>query len=127
MEILMSKFNIFLTEKTKSIQEEKDKESLLKHKIITFMNTKEVSEDNLERFAKDNGIGITNLYLKIAEMFNEFLYRDDEKEVDRDQLEKGIKHEYEHTKDRDIAKIIALDHIKQISDYYDKLETFDKD
>lgn len=127
MEILMSKFNIFLTEKTKSIQEEKDKESLLKHNIITFMNTKEVSEDNLERFAKDNGIGITNLYLKIAEMFNSFLYRDDEFDFDRKQLEKGIKHEYEHTKDRDIAKIIALDHIKQISDYYDKLETFDKD
>lgn len=123
----MSKFNIFLTEKTNSKQAEKDKEALLKHNIITFMNTKEVSEDGLERLAKDNGIGITDLYLKIAEMFNNFLYRDDEFDFDRKQLEKGIEYEYEHTKDREIAKIIALDHIKKISDYYDKLETFDKD
>lgn len=123
----MSKFNIFLTEKTNSKQAEKDKEALLKHNIITFMNTKEVSEDGLERFAKDNGIDITDLYLKIAEIFNDFLYRNYDFEFDRKQLEKGIEHEYEHTKDREIAKIIALDHIKQIPDYYDKLETFDKD
>ena len=82
----------------------------------------------MERFASDNEISIDELYDIILEIFNQFLYRRyDEKKVDREQLEKGIEHEYEHTNDREIAKIIALDHIKQISDYYDKLETFDKD
>ena len=97
------------------------------------MNKEIVSEDSLERFAKENKISITELYYKIAEILNQFLYRKkSDVEIDREQLEKGIEHEYEHfeskkSSNRDIAKIIAMDHLKQMSDYYDKLETFDKD
>lgn len=38
------------------------------------------------------------------------------------QLEKGIKVEKEHTTDEELAKEIALDHLLEIPDYYDKLE-----
>ena len=38
------------------------------------------------------------------------------------QVEKGTKAELEHTDDRDKAKEIALDHIKELPDYYDRLK-----
>lgn len=125
------KFQKYIIEKT--VQEEIDKENVLKYKITEFLNKQIASEDSLERFAKENDISITELYYKIAEILNQFLYRKkSDVEINREQLEKGIEHEYEHfdskkSSNRDIAKIIALDHLKQIPDYYDKLETFDKD
>lgn len=39
-----------------------------------------------------------------------------------DQLRKGIKVELEHTSDADVAKEIALDHLAEFPDYYDRLE-----
>jgi len=41
-------------------------------------------------------------------------------------LEKGTQHEMEHTDDKDIARRIALDHIVEKLDYYDKLEKIEK-
>lgn len=38
-----------------------------------------------------------------------------------DQLKKGIKVELEHTNDRDTAREIALDHLAEFPDYYDRL------
>lgn len=37
------------------------------------------------------------------------------------QLAKGIKVEREHTSDNDIAREIALDHLSEFPDYYDRL------
>ena len=37
-------------------------------------------------------------------------------------LEKGIKHEMEHTENEQVAKEIAKDHLTESADYYDKLE-----
>lgn len=42
------------------------------------------------------------------------------------QLTKGIKIESEHTKDKNIAKEIALDHLSEIPDYYTRLEKMEK-
>lgn len=42
------------------------------------------------------------------------------------QLAKGIKFENEHTNDLRIAREIALDHLSEISDYYDRLERMEK-
>lgn len=42
------------------------------------------------------------------------------------QLLKGIKVEFEHTGDREIAKEIAMDHLTEDPVYYDKLETIEK-
>lgn len=41
--------------------------------------------------------------------------------VDKDQLRQGIKHEMEHTNDEYIARMIALDHLYELPDYYDRL------
>lgn len=38
------------------------------------------------------------------------------------QLEKGIQVELEHTKDRKKAREIALDHLKELPDYYTRLK-----
>ena len=38
------------------------------------------------------------------------------------QLEKGIKVEMEHTSNEESAKKIALDHLAEVPDYYDKLK-----
>ena len=38
------------------------------------------------------------------------------------ELEKGITVELEHTDDRKVAKEIALDHLAEQPDYYEKLE-----
>lgn len=43
-------------------------------------------------------------------------------EFDAEQLEIGIKHELEHTKDRKIAKEIAKDHLTEDPNYYKKLK-----
>lgn len=40
-------------------------------------------------------------------------------------LEQGIKVEMEHTDDRDMAREIAMDHLTEDPDYYDKLELID--
>lgn len=37
------------------------------------------------------------------------------------QLDKGIKVELEHTTDKEVAREIALDHIAEHPDYYDRL------
>lgn len=39
-------------------------------------------------------------------------------DFDAEQLENGIKHEMEHTKDRKIAKEIAKDHLSEDPNYY---------
>lgn len=42
------------------------------------------------------------------------------------QLRKGIKVEQEHTGDLALAKEIALDHLDEFPDYYDRLDTAEK-
>ena len=43
------------------------------------------------------------------------------------QMRKGTKAELEHTKDHDKAKEIALDHIKELPDYYDRLKKMENE
>ena len=43
-------------------------------------------------------------------------------DFDFDALDKGMKHELEHTKDRNIAMEIAMDHLTEDKNYYDKLK-----
>lgn len=44
-----------------------------------------------------------------------------EKDADPKELEMGIKVEMEHTKNKAIAKRIALDHLAELPDYYTRL------
>lgn len=50
---------------------------------------------------------------------------DSDDQFNPEQLAKGIKVELEHTDDINIAKEIAKDHLKEMDDYYDKLETIE--
>ena len=45
---------------------------------------------------------------------------------DKEQLEKGIDVEYEHTSEREIAKAIAKDHLMEGDNYYILLEEMEK-
>jgi hypothetical protein len=38
------------------------------------------------------------------------------------QLDKGMRVEMEHTKDKETAKKIAMDHLYEVPDYYDRLK-----
>lgn len=44
----------------------------------------------------------------------------------RQQLAKGVKVEMEHTTHKDVAHEIALDHLGEYPDYYDRLEQAEK-
>jgi hypothetical protein len=48
------------------------------------------------------------------------------KDFDYDQLMKGIKVEYEHTNCQIMARRIAMDHLSELPDYYDRLEKMEK-
>ena len=47
--------------------------------------------------------------------------------VNQDELKMGIEIELEHTKDRNVAKKIALDHLAEIADYYTRLKKMEAD
>ena len=51
----------------------------------------------------------------------------DEDDVCPKQLAMGIKVEMEHTKDEDVARQIALDHLTEIPDYYTRLKRMEQD
>lgn len=42
------------------------------------------------------------------------------------QLRKGIRHEYEHTTSKQVARRTALDHLVEFPDYYDRLDKIEK-
>jgi len=48
-------------------------------------------------------------------------------EVDQKQLDMGIEVEMEHTNNREVAELIALDHLYEIPDYYTKLKKMEKE
>jgi len=45
-----------------------------------------------------------------------------DKDFNKSSLDKGIKVEMEHTTSKSIAKEIAMDHLTEDPEYYDKLE-----
>lgn len=47
-------------------------------------------------------------------------------EFDQKQLKMGVQHELEHTKDKQLAKEIAMDHLVKDPKYYTHLEAMEK-
>ncbi len=43
------------------------------------------------------------------------------------QIAKGIKIEYEHTNDKEVAREISMDHLVEIPDYYDRLTDMEEE
>lgn len=51
-----------------------------------------------------------------------------EEKVNKEELKLGVKEELEHTKNKRIAKVIALHHLEEDPKYYTKLKSlFDED
>lgn len=50
-----------------------------------------------------------------------------EEDVDPKELAMGIEVEYEHSSNKDVAKKIALAHLKELPDYYTRLKKMEKE
>ena len=48
------------------------------------------------------------------------------KDFDEEKLDQGIKVELEHTNDRNLAQEVAMDHLTEDPEYYDKLKAVEK-
>ncbi len=81
--------------------------------VHSFAEEIGVDEDELER----------NVYAILSSILSEGYSKGEERpEFDKEQLKKGIEVEYEHTTNPIISKKIAMDHLVEIPDYYDRLE-----
>jgi hypothetical protein len=106
-----NKTNQWTYESGKNIEFTQEEKEALKEAGYSFQKMKEKSNDEelLGGLADKMSIG------EIAEKHGI------SERVIRRQLQKGIKHEMEHTSDREKAKEIAMDHLYEMSDYYTKL------
>lgn len=75
-------------------------------RLLELMDKLDVPTPDMETIARKHGVHVKQI---------------------SDQLRKGIKVELEHTTDKEIAKEIALDHLNELPDYYDRLTQVEKD
>ena len=106
--------------------------------LIDFLRKNPYPSDaQVHEWAEENGLDIHIVEMEIyalATKWVEFISggRSIEKDltedkVDSEQLQKGIDVEIEHTKDRDTARKIALDHLAEFPYYYEALEKMEKE
>ena len=50
-----------------------------------------------------------------------------EKDADPKELARGIEIEYEHTTDKNVARRIAMDHLAEYPDYYQRLDKMENE
>jgi len=106
-----------------SIDEDKLDEIFNKINEILFKVEKETEENNTPLFEGNTikGGKADKMSLKdIAKKFNVSVNKI------QAQLQKGIKAEMEHTKDKEKATEIAMDHLTEFPDYYDRLGKMEK-
>lgn len=103
-----------------SLNESKNSKDDLKLAIIErFKNDKLVTIEELENIAKDYSTNLKEVEYIIFEFLHNLLYRKHRNFIPNEkELEMGIKDEMEHTKDKEIAKSIALDHLAIHPNYY---------
>jgi hypothetical protein len=80
---------------------------------------KKVTSDTL--VDKDNGMKIIKKLYEIENLIGGLGDGTSDKEFDKDELEKGTKHEMEHTNSEETAKEIAKDHLSEDPEYYKHL------
>lgn len=91
------------------------------------------SDEEIHQWAEDNGYTPEEveeyLYALIATVAKKLSKSVDEADdkYDAAQLERGIEVEKEHTDNEDIAKMIAKDHLNELSDYYTRLTKMEKE
>jgi hypothetical protein len=89
-----------------------------------YKEMKRVEEQQMQmaktaKFPQPSKVAKEYTLMDIKEIFDKPIAK--ESEVDSKELELGIESELEHTSDREVAKRIALAHLKEMSDYYTKL------
>lgn len=117
------------------IREKKLKEEDLdiKNGIISFFKKQDtIDDDKIHTEADDLGIDAHTFEKYIYEILLDIIHGGNNKiakedEVDKDELEMGIKVEKEHTTLDEIAKIIALTHLAELDDYYTRLNKMKKE
>lgn len=87
--------------------------------IQLFKKDKLVTLDDLEAFAKEHDVDVKQVQYTIFEFLHNLLYKKYKPfKYDHKEYEMGIEDELEHTKDKEIAKSIALDHLRLHPNYY---------
>ena len=120
------KLRQFLTVVNESKTEAKAQEAALKVKLIKrFNEDSKVTLDELKTLAKGSNVDYDKVVETMCDIFQSLLYRRKDKrdiKVDAKELEMGIEHELEHTKDKGIAEVIAKDHLAEVPNYYTLLK-----
>jgi leucyl aminopeptidase len=78
---------------------------------------------NVDESKENNLVGGKSDKLSLQDIADKF---DVTLEKIKSQIQKGIKTEMEHTKDKEKATEIATDHVSEFPDYYDRLEKMEK-
>lgn len=103
----------------------------LKVRLISrFNEDRNVTIKELEGIAEREGTPFNSIVEAVCDILQEILYRRKSTrtaKVDPKQLKMGIEHELEHAKDKQIAEIIARDHLVTVPNYYTLLKEIDDD
>lgn len=118
----MKRFKDFLNEDSKNDDE------VLTTIMDFFADNPSPPDDDIHDLAKKLGIEPDDFESKIYSILGSILgtgkakkEKFTEKDANAEELKKGIKVEMEHTKNKAIAKRIALDHLAELPDYYTRL------
>lgn len=106
----------------------------LKEQILEFFKDKpDVTDEDIRDFAKKQGYSEEEIKNKIYSVLSDFLSAGratekniDKSDVDKRELNTGINVEKEHTVDKAISGKIALDHLAEIPDYYNRLKDMEE-
>jgi TFIIF-interacting CTD phosphatase-like protein len=115
------KFVEYIKEESKKDSKDFVKATLIKR----FHEDKKVTESELKNLAEKNGMSFSQINEMVYTILTDMLFRTRNKraiEVDKKELEMGIEEEMEHTDSKEIAKIIALDHLYAVKNYYTLLK-----
>jgi hypothetical protein len=112
-------------------QSKKEIDDQLMGAIIEFFSKNaNATDEEVHELSNSLGVDYTKLEEKIYSLLGSFFangkYNQNPVDPDMKELEKGIKHEMEHTTSEVIAKRIALDHLAEDPEYYTKLEHIEK-
>lgn len=106
-------------------------------KVINFFkDNPNPTDKKLHEWGKKNNFDIHDLEAEVYKLTTKFVNlltggrsnekKVNEKDFDKKQIDKGIKVELEHTKDKDLAKKISIDHLTEFPNYYDALLEMEK-
>lgn len=121
--------------------EEVESPDIREEVVQFFKDTPNPEDEELHEWAEEHGYDVPKIEEVVYQLATEYVEEDedgkdkipggraDDKDVSefpKDQIEKGIKVEMEHTDDPALAKEIAKDHLTEMDDYYDRLDEMEK-